>query len=881
MKVAYGRLAAQLNVIARVKKENREIRGEVVDWTCEEETITVDKLMSKLGRTQTDGCATQRKANRSILDILRNAVETVMVLEEQEMDEFDFQSFYCFLHIAMNMVGAVDRGLAAADKDELLGRFGSTGCDGKSVLAQEFRDSPSDKVGVGSAGVWAVCKLLSDKGRNCQVGRGWNYEAAMARRPLSDDFELVPFAALLGNRQIARLQNAVRIRQMMVSKAIGCAYCTECIQQFPALATLVTDESRAGVPCTSKWCAVHFIRRKFDGKENVVALNLLDKATILYLTSDKFLAHVIVYDCAWKMIVMPMVKKTASLRAMEVVQYSSTCSTGLAAAAADPTSYLRGEKRILNDYGVVTMVVKVVASLDDKVAKLVKAAADRIIYIEGVVDTAQEVYDAQLGLDNTVANEERVVKTIAAIAAYTVNQELGDFDNKRLVAAVCIRKVIDRGPLIDIIVQVHKPDRPPENMLAGLPPIIQTMVIDRAKTAFAEASSTFDRQAAEYLRMLGPHVMGVGGKLVPVVMAGAPVRYNEQERRDLRIKHGSAPATAAASESILGMVDYSTRIAWQQRTLYASCLAQVRKNGTLVHHQALKATNPAAAAAEMQAARVGGKKLAMGDKKRRQDISDHKAAVDDARRTRRKTLDGALAKRRKDVLDTKLVLDVPGLQKLKSEELQAQLRAWKTFYEENDPELAKLKDFELTKNMPGLTKMPSRRARVTAVVEALTAGHRTALIGLGRAARTDHPGNQPATQPAAAAAAEGNAQTTAAAAEGNAQTTAAAAEGNVQTTAPKRQRNSGLPEEEDLVGSEENEQVSWHEPDEQESSEHKSYDEQPRAKKGRWDTLDSGVGAHRAAYTERRRRGVPLCKGQGGCGAMNPSNCWGPDFGCG
>ena len=47
---------------------------------------------------------------------------------------------------------------------------------------------------------------------------------------------------------------------------------------------------------------------------------------------------------------------------------------------------------------------------------------------------------------------------------------------------------------------------------------------------------------------------------------------------------------------------------------------------------------------------------------------------------------------------------MPALQKLKSEELQAQLQAWKIFYEENDPELAKLKGFEMTGNVPGTSE---------------------------------------------------------------------------------------------------------------------------------------------------------------------------------
>ena len=668
---AFRNLARQFNQIVETRVRHRRDLGEAISVEEEDEQkVTETTLLEFCGSTQTDGCATQRSANKAILAMFANAAAEMQHMDTDAPDDMNVErycSFYCFLHIAMNMVGAFDRGLASADQDDILARIQREQAEQDDVyMITRAKDKLSEKVGVGAAGVWTCTKLWSDMSRNEQVSRGCEYtlhlENAFEKRasPLPDSFKLHPWRALLGNRQIARCSNARRIWQMIVDPVIGASYCRKCCasKRYAKVKEHVAPESWEATPDTAAYCVICFTCAKEDKDGRAKPLNLLDRGAILFLLDARFVAHLVCYAFAEIAVVMPMVRATAKMRAMDCLALANTYNIGLQSLREDPMPYVRDEQRVLCDDVVVELNI---TSADSDVRRVGQEA----IYTTDALHVAQRAMErADSGDDNLDASTARWWTLIVRMTAF---HSARDKVHARVSAYVHAHLQVPAPFVVQLT--LHRPTR--INFLAQLASERIECVNARIQSAAEQAATTFARQAAEYL-----------------CYHRQCERNGDVYRARMRRMYSAVPATAAASESILGMVDYHTRTRWFQRTMHASTLAKVQQNRTLANHMQLQQMDRAEAGVHMEAARSGGRLISVLEMQRRDAIRVAKKERIVAKRKKREERDERKRRAQEELVSRKLVLDasliknvgghynIPGLS---AGEIGKQIRSYKAW----------------------------------------------------------------------------------------------------------------------------------------------------------------------------------------------------------
>ena len=682
------------NAVLEATVRGREARGESVVG-FEFQPITVDKIKASFNATQTDGCATQRKANRLILQDIKDAADrmqgaeqaiirdsnadSILADDEQRslalvdlaVAENEFMSVYCMLHIAMNFCTAVERGLASQDREELLSQVRDFEEDEKTDSLAGH--SPMEKEGIGAAAIWALTKFFSDKAKDERVCRGNEYRAWMERDGSAHLQHIEPFAALLGNRIIARLQNAIRIQQMVVDPAIGMAFCRTCCAKYPELRELVDPEIWEKTASTERFCAGCFTRSR--------KLNRLSQFCLLALKSKKVLAHMAIYGYVHEEVMMPTIKISADRRAMDCVNFVQTLVGGMRKLCADPKPCFEGTERLLQDYVTVELTVVDLAgnASDSEICK----AAGRVIYLQELLQAAQVIVDEHVQVDQQgyLKSPKADVKQVVEVAIRTaviphLRTELGSAE---------LQAGFDKLQPQELDFSVHAALHSPRkfNHTQSLAAGVILDILQRLKIVGVEMSKTLYRQGGEWIALGGVQHVPMRHATVGFDTVGFDENnmreHSAAYRREQRAKFSSVLSTAALSERLIGQIDWQVRRAPRANTTFAATLVMAVQNRTIPRHQKLRRDNPAAADAAIDGAEKDAKRRKAVDQKWDAENKAMIAAnVEDEREDRQKK-DQVLRDKKALIIATPLVRDMEEVEAMAIKPLKLLLQAWKVY----------------------------------------------------------------------------------------------------------------------------------------------------------------------------------------------------------
>ena len=182
---------------------------------------------------------------------------------------------------------------------------------------------------------------------------------------------------LKGNREAAWLFDAITCARFVLDPESGAAFCNHCRSRRTKIEHKLqgcADSCTMGeglkwmVPetgmryadaqkfyssvNTAPWCVICYL---LDQKEKYP--NRLEKVVSEYFCTPTVVSEWLVMGFVHEQIVEPVVRITASRAAMDCIELARTLDAGLVRFEADPLVYLRGEKRILDDWVIGTWTI--------------------------------------------------------------------------------------------------------------------------------------------------------------------------------------------------------------------------------------------------------------------------------------------------------------------------------------------------------------------------------------------------------------------------------------------------------------------------------------------------------------------------------------------
>ena len=289
----------KLETLCEDQNMARKFRG-----LSEEERVSVDDLLKKIGASMTDSASTQQKTNRLLFEMVVEAnVGADATEEEKARVRNEMRQFFCWLHKAINLVKASTKALKVGFSRDLqvlldIDRRG----DASDNTLEEDGSRPAE-ASKGHIAVWAIYKLLSKLFDGDQTRRGEVYDALLSTIKLEEEeasnqraasqaageeagphtqrdiIELVRWVHLKGNREQAWCQLARQIARLVTDSRFGCGHCNACRAKYKSLRFAVEHDDTC--EDTVLLCVVCYLNKKRDSK-NAVPLNKLELCVIAY-----------------------------------------------------------------------------------------------------------------------------------------------------------------------------------------------------------------------------------------------------------------------------------------------------------------------------------------------------------------------------------------------------------------------------------------------------------------------------------------------------------------------------------------------------------------------------------------------------------------------
>ena len=275
----------------------------------------------------------------------------------------------CFLHKPMNLCTATTKALNAWNREhhqQIEAARADEMAKGSDTVDDSLNDLPLGDAS--KAGTWALTRQTGPKHEKDNLRRGDDLAAFYKAKGVP----AVCLLALKGNRVFASLRNGWELRRYIVDKKIGCAYCSVCLEEHPALAELV-PASEEPVPDTHCFCLRCHLANKLTlgsnsrpplllnnlegaaanppaAKFNDRAMNRLEQVNRGTLASFSYTVETTVDGLIIEQIIDSWLRETAHMAAMDGVDYVRRVRHGLARLQADPRPFLEGKQRVMDDF---------------------------------------------------------------------------------------------------------------------------------------------------------------------------------------------------------------------------------------------------------------------------------------------------------------------------------------------------------------------------------------------------------------------------------------------------------------------------------------------------------------------------------------------------
>jgi hypothetical protein len=500
----------------------------------------------------------------------------------------------CRLHKAINLCKATIKGLSFKEQAELLRTIDVRQPDDDDETEEDLSldgdggvSRPKD-AGKGHLAVWAVFKCLCTLHTKDDYRRGEGYNLLIENAKLPE----FQWMRLKGNREAAWLFDAMSCARFVLDPQCGAAFCDHCRHRATQIEHHLPgcDES-----CTMgeglRWMVPERGVRCAEAAEFYPAINTQDRCVICYLLDQKqkkpnrlekvvseyfctptVVSEWLVMRFVHEQIVEPIVRITASRAAMDCINLARQLEAGLLLFEADPLVYMRGEKRILDDWVIGTWNI---SGRGDKAQH-----AREVFYSQDLLSTCTDIL-RNLHAHPHASAAQIIVATVHQRQCAELPQcaEPGDIEQRSeflrmVVEFMLVDDAANMPAYWENAVQVAQ--------------VAQSDLVQYAAKFEHDVNGAFELELQLHCTCRTNHVLGISRGMVDLVRACCATVATEllimhrRQSKDLlswrpsmseRRMYHFVLATNAELESLLGTVDHETREKRTQSTYATGALS--------------------------------------------------------------------------------------------------------------------------------------------------------------------------------------------------------------------------------------------------------------------------------------------------------------------
>eukprot|EP01052_Picozoa_sp_SAG31_P030317 SAG31_NODE_3099_length_4677_cov_15.742246_1_plen_1126_part_00 len=323
--------------------------------------VSLDSLFRKYGNNESDQANGQLLTNEKFLDKVMAAVQRTGSYTDEQLATMRSKmlSWPCMLHMPMNcakeLVKAVSQTAVQQQSviDSVLADHEFDEGEVDNSLEDQHRPTVSDQQrGKAHMAGYTVDKLLNPLHDQEQTRRGDVYDLMLRAAGIPG----LGLRKLKGSRENAMLTNMAMAAKGFTDETVGCYNCPTCRAKIAELDNLFPPIEE-GSP-EKKLCLVCFVKTKMSKQLNASSelvvkcapLNRHDQAVVRFYSMPCICEEWIYFGFFGDQFVDVVIRQTPNLVGSDLPKYLRKCRDGLLACRADPEPYLRGTKRILNDF---------------------------------------------------------------------------------------------------------------------------------------------------------------------------------------------------------------------------------------------------------------------------------------------------------------------------------------------------------------------------------------------------------------------------------------------------------------------------------------------------------------------------------------------------